>query len=424
MSTHKRDESLTIIDNRTGQELQVPIQNGTIDATAFRQLKADDNDFGLMVYDPAFKNTAACRSAITFIDGERGILRYRGYPIEELAEKCDFLQVAYLLFKGELPSEAEYQDFKQRVMEEMERVPGELTAVVDAMPASAHPMTMMISLISALSAFYPDAKDVTNAEVRERQIVRLLGQVPVLAGWVYRRMRGAPRALMDPTFSYEDNFVRMTVGGVSTPAVYADAIRLLFILHADHEQNCSTTTMRVVGSSHADPFSAVAAATAALYGPLHGGANEAVLKMLTEIGRVENIPVIIESVKRKERRLMGMGHRVYKNYDPRAQIIREMAHRVFTSTGMKNPRIELAVALEKAALADEYFVSKKLYPNVDFYSGLIYEAMGYPTSYFTVLFLVPRVVGWLAQWNEMMEEGQPIARPRQVYVGPEGRSIE
>lgn len=423
MGTRKQNESLTIIDNRTGRELELPIEDGTVEAMPLRQLKAHEDDFGLMVYDPSFKNTAACRSAITFIDGEAGVLRYRGYPIEELAQECNFLQIAYLLLKGELPSEAEFLEFERRVLDEMERVPSELTAIVDAMPQDAHPMSVMMSLISALGSFYPDAREVVSAEAREKQVVRLLGQVPVLAGWTFRRMHSMPRNVVDRSLSYEENFVRMTVGGTSALPVYADAIRLLFILHADHEQNCSTTTMRTVGSSHADPFSAVAAATAALYGPLHGGANEAVLRMLEEIGEVKNIPDIIAAVKRKERRLMGMGHRVYKNYDPRAHIIKDAAHRVFAAMGKKSPRIELALALEKAALSDEYFISKRLYPNVDFYSGLIYEGMGYPTSYFTVLFLVPRVAGWLAQWDEMMEQGQPIARPRQVYTGPEERSI-
>lgn len=423
MGTRKQNESLTIIDNRTGRELELPIEDGTVEAMPLRQLKAHEDDFGLMVYDPSFNNTAACRSAITFIDGEAGVLRYRGYPIEELAQECNFLQIAYLLLKGELPSEAEFLEFERRVLDEMERVPSELTAIVDAMPQDAHPMSVMMSLISALGSFYPDAREVVSAEAREKQVVRLLGQVPVLAGWTFRRMHSMPRNVVDRSLSYEENFVRMTVGGTSALPVYADAIRLLFILHADHEQNCSTTTMRTVGSSHADPFSAVAAATAALYGPLHGGANEAVLRMLEEIGEVKNIPDIIAAVKRKERRLMGMGHRVYKNYDPRAHIIKDAAHRVFAAMGKKSPRIELALALEKAALSDEYFISKRLYPNVDFYSGLIYEGMGYPTSYFTVLFLVPRVAGWLAQWDEMMEQGQPIARPRQVYTGPEERSI-
>lgn len=423
MGTRKQNESLTIIDNRTGRELELPIEDGTVEAMPLRQLKAHEDDFGLMVYDPSFKNTAVCRSAITFIDGEAGVLRYRGYPIEELAQECNFLQIAYLLLKGELPSEAEFLEFERRVLDEMERVPSELTAIVDAMPQDAHPMSVMMSLISALGSFYPDAREVVSAEAREKQVVRLLGQVPVLAGWTFRRMHSMPRNVVDRSLSYEENFVRMTVGGTSALPVYADAIRLLFILHADHEQNCSTTTMRTVGSSHADPFSAVAAATAALYGPLHGGANEAVLRMLEEIGEVKNIPDIIAAVKRKERRLMGMGHRVYKNYDPRAHIIKDAAHRVFAAMGKKSPRIELALALEKAALSDEYFISKRLYPNVDFYSGLIYEGMGYPTSYFTVLFLVPRVAGWLAQWDEMMEQGQPIARPRQVYTGPEERSI-
>jgi citrate synthase len=412
-------ETLTIVDNRTGRSYEVPIAEGTIRATDLRQISASDGDGGLMSYDPAFLNTSACRSAITYIDGDAGILRYRGYPIEQIAEDATFLETAYLLLEGELPTPAQLKGWEDDVRTHT-YVHTNFTKFLDGFRYDAHPMGMLLGAIGALSTFYPDAKHIGDAESRYLQRVRLIAKMPTIAAFVFRHSRGLPYVFPRNDLDYIGNYVNMTfeIGGRHEPnPVLQRALEILLILHADHEQNCSTSAVRSVGSSQVDPFSAVSAGIAALYGPLHGGANEAVLKMLDEIGEVKNVNAFIESVKAGKGRLMGFGHRVYKSYDPRAKLIKKVADQVFEQTGL-NPKLEIALELERIALEDDYFVSRKLYPNVDFYSGLIYQAMGYPTDYFTVLFALGRLPGWIAQWEEMLNDPeQKISRPRQTYVG-------
>jgi citrate synthase len=413
------DETLTIIDNRTGSEYTLPIADGTIRATDLRQITAEDGDGGLMSYDPAYLNTASCRSAITYIDGDKGILRYRGYPIEQLAEEASFLETAYLLLEGELPTAAELASFEEDVRFHT-YVHTNVQKFLEGFRYDAHPMGMLLGAVGALSTFYPDAKLISDAEGRRLQRLRLLAKLPTIAAYVFRHSRGLPYVLPRNDLGYIGNFVNMTfeIGGRhEANEVLQRSLEILLVLHADHEQNCSTSAVRGVGSSQVDPFSAVSAGIAALYGPLHGGANEAVLRMLDEIDDVKNIPAFIEQVKSGQGRLMGFGHRVYKSYDPRAKLIKRVADDVFAQTGL-NPKLEIALELERIALEDEYFVQRKLYPNVDFYSGLIYQAMGYPTDYFTVLFAIGRLPGWIAQWEEMLADPeQKISRPRQVYVG-------
>jgi len=412
-------DTLTITDNRTGRTYELPITDGAIRAMDLRQVKVAADDFGLLTYDPAFMNTAACRSAVTFIDGERGILRYRGYPIEQLAERATFLEVAYLLCEGELPTAAQLKSWTEEIRYHT-YVHTNITKFLEGFRYDAHPMGMLLGGVGALSTFYPDAKNIHDPANRMLQRVRLLSKAPTIAAFAFRHSRGLPFVFPDNDLDYIGNFVNMTfsIGGRHKPnRVLQRALEILLILHADHEQNCSTSAVRSVGSSHVDPFSAVSAGIAALYGPLHGGANEAVLVMLDEIGEKKNIPRFIDEVKAGRGRLMGFGHRVYKSYDPRAKLIKKVADEVFAQTGL-NPKLEIALELERIALQDEYFISRKLYPNVDFYSGLIYQAMGYPTEYFTVLFALGRMPGWLAQWEEMLlDKEQKIARPRQIYVG-------
>jgi citrate synthase len=418
MPTH---DSLTIVDNRTGRTYEIPVQEGTIRAADLRQIKTGPDDFGLMSYDPAYLNTAACRSAISFIDGDKGILRYRGYPIEELAERSTFLETAYLLLSGDLPKPAELDRWVYDITHHT-IIHENVKKFIDGFHHDAHPMGMFVSTVAALSTFYPEAKHISDAEARRFQIHRLIAKTPTLAAFAHRHSVGMPFAYPDNDLSYTGNFLNMMFKGTEVrykPHPVAErALDVLFILHADHEQNCSTSAMRGVGSSHSDPYSSMAAAAAALYGPLHGGANEEVLRMLREIGSKDRVPAYIERVKRGEVKLMGFGHRIYKNYDPRARIIKRVADEVFEVTG-KNPLIDLALELERIALQDDYFVSRKLYPNVDFYSGIIYEAMRFPVDMFPVLFAIGRTPGWLAQWQEMLlDKEQKIARPRQVYVGP------
>jgi citrate synthase len=418
-------DTLTITDNRTGKTYEVPVTHGTIRAMDLRKIKVDEEDFGLMTYDPAFTNTASCISRITFIDGDKGILRYRGYPIEELAEKSTFLETAYLILHGELPSRRQLDEWTYHITHHT-FVHESIKKFLDGFRYDAHPMGMLVSTVAALSTFYPDAKEIFNEESRRKQTWRLLGKMPTLAAFAYRHALGLPYVYPDNDLSYTGNFLNMLFR-TSEPKYRPNptlehALDVLFILHADHEQNCSANAMRSVGSSHVDPYSAIAAASAALYGPLHGGANEEVLIMLREIGSVANVPAYIKRVKSKEKLLMGFGHRVYKNYDPRAKIIKKIAYQVFDVMG-KNPYIDIALECERIALEDEYFVSHKLYPNVDFYSGLIYEAMGFPTSMFTVLFAIARTAGWIAQWQELLlDPEQKISRPRQVYLGSGQRS--
>ena len=416
-------DSLTITDNRTGRTYEVPVSEGTVRATDLRQIKLSDDDFGLMTYDPAFMNTAACRSAITFIDGDRGILRYRGYPIEQLAEQASFLEVAYLLIEGELPTKVQLHEWTETVKYHT-YVHTNITKFLEGFRYDAHPMGVLLGVVGALSTFYPDAKNIQDPENRKLQRVRLLAKAPTIAAFAFRHSRGLPFVFPDNDLDYIANFVNMTfsIGGRHKPnKVLQRALEILLILHADHEQNCSTSAVRGVGSSHVDPFSAVSAGIAALYGPLHGGANEAVLAMLDEIGDKRNIPAFIKEVKGGGGRLMGFGHRVYKSYDPRAKLIKRVADDVFRETGL-NPKLEIALELERIALQDEYFIKRKLYPNVDFYSGLIYQAMGFPVDLFPVLFAIARTSGWLAQWEEMLQDkDQKIARPRQVYMGPAQR---
>ena len=420
-------DSVTLTDNRTGKTYELPIVEGTIRATDLRQIKVSEDDFGMMTYDPAFMNTAACRSAITFIDGDKGILRYRGYPIEQLAEKASFLEVAYLLCEGELPNREQLSEWEETIKFHT-YVHTNITKFLEGFRYDAHPMGMLLGVVGALSTFYPDAKDIHDPANRYLQRVRLLAKLPTIAAFAFRHSRGLPYEFPRNDLDYIGNFVNMTfsIGGQHQPnKVLQRALEILLILHADHEQNCSTSAVRAVGSSHVDPFSAVSAGIAALYGPLHGGANEAVLQMLDEIGDKKNIQSFIEKVKTGggSARLMGFGHRVYKSYDPRAKLIKKVAYDVFEQTGL-NPKLEIALELERIALEDEYFIKRKLYPNVDFYSGLIYQAMGYPTDYFTVLFAIGRTPGWLAQWEEMLlDKDQKIARPRQIYIGSEQRDF-
>ena len=419
-------DTLTVIDNRTGRQYEIPIKDGTIPSMELRKIKASADDFGLMTYDPAFMNTANCRSAITFIDGDQGILRYRGFPIEELAESKSFLQVAWLLLHGELPTAEEYAAWKMDVTTHT-MVHENIKKLMEGFRYDAHPMGIFLSTVGALSTFYPDAKNVLDESSRRLQILRLIGKVPTIAAYAYRHHLGLPYVLPDNELSYTGNFLNMlfkrTEPKYAGNPVLERALDILFILHADHEQNCSTTTMRGIGSSHADPYVSLAGAAAALYGPLHGGANEAVLRMLAEIGSVSHVPEVIKRVKAGDGKLMGFGHRIYKSYDPRAKILKYMAHQVFSVLGT-SPLLDIAIELERIALSDDYFVSRKLYPNVDFYSGLIYQAMKFPMEMFPVLFAIPRTVGWLAQWDEMLRDPeQKIARPRQVYTGSATRHL-
>ncbi len=413
--------TLSVRDNRTGKDYEIDIHEGdVVRAMDFRQIKVNEDDFGMMAYDPAFTNTASTRSRITEIDGANGILRYRGYPIEQLAEKSSFLEVCYLILKGELPSQDELDEFVHHVTFHT-YAHENIIKLLNGFRYDAHAMGIVTSSVAALSTFYPEAKEVHDPENRWIQIIRLVAKMPTLAAFAYRHHRGLPYIYPENELSYTGNFLNMLfrigVKEYRANPVLERALDVLFILHADHEQNCSATTMRVIGSSESDPYSALAGAMAALYGPLHGGANEAVLRMLNEIGHTDNIPDFMDSVRRGERRLMGFGHRVYKAYDPRANIIKKTAHEVFEVTG-NNPLLDIALELEKIALQEDYFVERNLYPNVDFYSGLIYQAMGFPVEMFPVLFAIPRTVGWLAQWEEMLEDKeQKIARPRQVYVG-------
>ncbi len=427
-SAAEKQDALSVTDRRTGKTYELPIKNGTIRAMDLRQIKTGADDFGLMAYDPAFLNTASCTSRITYIDGDKGILRYRGYPIEVLAEHCSYLEVAYLLLHGELPNRREYEQFTHEITYHT-MIHESLKKVMDAFNYDAHPMGMLISTIAAMSTFYPEAHNVHDRAIRAKQIHRLIAKVPTISAFAYRHSMGMPYMYPNNSLTYSENFLTMLF---RTPAekykpnpTLVRALDVLFILHADHEQNCGTHVMRGIGSAHTDPYSAIAGAAAALYGPLHGGANEEVLKMLREIGSIANVPGFIKEMKegRVERRLMGFGHRVYKNFDPRATIIKRMADEVFEVTG-RNPLLDIALELERIALQDEYFVKRKLYPNVDFYSGLIYEALGIPTAAFTVLFAIPRTSGWLAQWQEMLEDPeQKIARPRQVYLGSGDRTF-
>jgi len=419
--------TLSVTDNRTGQVYEIPIKDGAIPAVALRDIKAGDDDVGgLLSYDPAFMNTASCRSAITFIDGERGILRYRGYPIQELAERVSFLEVAWLLLEGELPAREQFDDWADEIVHHT-FIHENIKKFIDGFHHDAHPMGILVGTVGALSTFYPDAKRIDDPASRRRQIVRLIAKIPTLAAFAYRHARGLPYAYPDNELSYAGNFLNMmwksTELRFRPDPVLEHALDVLFTLHADHEQNCSTNAMRAVASSQVDPFSAAAAAVAALYGPLHGGANEQVLRMLNEIGSVDRVPAYIERVKQGEMRLMGFGHRVYKNYDPRARIIKQVADDVFKATGL-NPLLEIAVELERIALEDDFFVGRRLYPNVDFYSGIIYEAMGFPVEMFPVLFAIGRMPGWLAQWEEGLNDPeQKIARPRQLYVGQAERHV-
>ena len=419
-------ETLTITDNRTGLRYEVPVHQGTIRSMDLRKIQTSPADFGLMGYDPAFMNTASCQSAVTFIDGDKGILRYRGYPIEQLAEKCSFLEVAYLLLFGELPTAAELTQWVNTITHHT-MIHETTKKFLEGFRYDAHPMGMFISTVAALSTVYPESRNVHDSAVRQLQIERLIGKVPTIAAYTYRHGLGYPYVYPDNELSYTANFMNMLFKMVEPKyqanPMLARALDILFILHADHEQNCSANVMRAVGSSQADPFVSVAAAAAALSGPLHGGANEAVLKMLDEIGSKDRVYPYLEQVKAGHGKLMGFGHRIYKNYDPRARIIKWTADQVFQVTG-KNPKLEIALELERIALDDEYFVKRKLYPNVDFYSGIIYQAMGFQPDLFTVLFAIPRTVGWLAQWQEMLQDPeQKISRPRQVYIGKDAREF-
>jgi citrate synthase len=416
--------SLTITDNRTGRQYEIGIENDTIKATDLRQIKVSEDDFGLMTYDPAFMNTASCKSRITFIDGDQGILEYRGYPIDQLAEKSTYLEVAYLLLHGELPTTSQLTEWTKNITYHT-FINENIKKVMDGFHYNAHPMGMFEATLGALSTFYPDAKDIFEVESRWKQIYRLIAKVPTIAAFAFRHRLGMQYAYPDNDLSYEGNFLNMmfktTELKYEPNGVLERALTVLFILHADHEQNCSTNAMRSIGSAHTDPFSALAGAAAALYGPLHGGANEMVLRMLKEIGSVEHIPEYIKRVKAGEFRLMGFGHRVYKNYDPRARIIKQVAYEVFEVT-CREPMLDVALELERIALEDGYFVERKLYPNVDFYSGIIYQAMRFPVDMFPVLFAIPRTSGWLAQWVELLEDpDQKIARPRQIYLGARTR---
>ena len=421
MSANK--DTLTITDNRTGKQYEVAVVDGTIRAMDLRQIKADEEDFGLMTYDPAFMNTASCKSTITFIDGDKGILEYRGYPIEQLAERSNYLEVAYLLLHGELPDEAQLKQWTWNITHHT-FINENVKKVLDGFHYNAHPMGMFEAMVAALSTFYPESKNIFDVECRRKQIHRLIAKVPTVAAFAFRHSRGMQYAYPDNDLSYEGNFLNMmfkTTELKYQPNPCWSAPLVLFILHADHEQNCSTSAMRSSGSAHTGPYSSIGGAAAALYGPLHGGANEAVLKMLDEIGSIDRVPEYVKKVKDGEFRLMGFGHRVYKNYDPRARIIKQVADEVFEVTG-KDPLLDIALELERIALEDEYFVKRRLYPNVDFYSGIIYRAMKFPVDMFPVLFAIPRTSGWLAQWVEMLGDAdQKIARPRQIYLGQRTR---
>ena len=413
-------DTLTITDNRTGKSYEVPVEMGTIRAMDLRKIKTSEEDFGLMSYDPGLQNTAACKSTVSFIDGDKGILRYRGYPIEELAEKSTYLETAYLIIKGELPNQEHLDAWTHNItMHTM--LHKNVNRFIEGFRYDAHPMGIMVGTIGALSTFYPDAKEIDKIDSRRLQVRRLIGKMPTLAAYAFRHSLGLPYVPPENELTYTGNFLsmlfKMAEMHYRVDPVLERALDVLFILHADHEQNCSTTAARLVGSSHADPYSAVAAACAALYGPLHGGANEEVVNMLEEIGSVDKVPAFIKTVKAGDRRLMGFGHRIYKNYDPRARIIKKTAYQVFDVTG-RNPLIDIALELERIALEDDYFVQRRLYPNVDFYSGIIYQAMGFPKTIFPVLFAIPRVSGWLAQYVEnVLDEEQKITRPRQIYLG-------
>jgi len=420
----KANNTLSITDNRTGKNYEIPIENDTIRAMDLRQIKVKKDDFGMMSYDPAYSNTASCTSSVTFIDGDKGELMYRGYPIDVLAKKSNFLEVSYLLLNGKLPNKKEFKTFEDNIMNHT-MIHENIKKFMDGFRYDAHPMGMLMGTVAALSTFYPESKDIFNEDIRKVQIHRLIAKMPTLAAFAFRHSMGLPYAYPDNDLSYTGNFLnmlyKMTELKYKPNPVIEKAIDVLFILHADHEQNCSASAMRNVGSSHPDPYSTTAAAIAALYGPLHGGANEGVLKMLAEIGSKNNIPKAIKAVKNGEFRLMGFGHRVYKSYDPRAKIIKGIAHDVFQVTG-KNPHLDIALELERIALEDDYFVKRKLYPNVDFYSGLIYQSMGIPPEMFTVLFAIGRTPGWLAQWKELLlDPERRIARPRQVYIGDKNK---
>ncbi len=419
-------DTLTILDNRTGKKYELSISEGTISAMALRQIKVSEEDFGLVSYDPGFVNTAACKSKITYIDGDKGILRYRGYPIEQLAEQSSYLETAYLILNGELPTKPQLEQWDYDVTHHS-ILHENIKKFIDGFHHDANPMGMLVSAVGALSTFYSDAKNIFDPESRKLQTSRLVGKMPTLAAFAYRHSVGMPYAYPDNNLSYTGNFLnmlfKMTELRYEPDPVLEKAFDVLFILHADHEQNCSTSAMRGVGSSHVDPYSSVSAASAALYGPLHGGANEAVLRMLTEIGSKEKVPQFIKNVKEGQGKLMGFGHRVYKNYDPRAKIIKKIADKVFEVKG-RNPLLDIALELERIALEDEYFVKRKLYPNVDFYSGLIYQSIGLPTDMFPVLFAIPRTSGWISQWEEMLlDSEQKIARPRQIYQGADKRDF-
>jgi citrate synthase len=419
-------ETISVVDNRTGKQYDVPIRDGAIMATELQKIVTDGAGTGLVSYDPAYMNTASCKSAITYIDGEKGILRYRGYPIEELAERSTFLDVAYLLVHGELPSASERDEWEYQITHHT-LLHENIKKLIDGFHHDAHPMGVLIGVVGALSTFYPDAKKISNADSRRLQILRLIAKMPTIAAFAYRHAVGMPFAYPDNDLSYAGNFLNMmwkaTELKYQPNPVLEHALDVLLILHADHEQNCSTNVMRAVGSAHSDPFSATAAAAAALYGPLHGGANEQVLKMLREIGSVSRVPEYVKRVRAGEMRLMGFGHRVYKNHDPRARIIKKVADEVLEVTG-KSPMLDIAVELERVALADDYFIKHRLYPNVDFYSGIIYAAMGFPVEMFTVLFAIGRTPGWLAQWQEgLLDPEQKISRPRQIYTGPAERHM-
>jgi len=420
-----RRDTVTITDNRTGKSYELPITHDTIKAMDLRQIKVNPDDFGMISYDPAYNNTASCISRITYIDGDKGILRYRGYSIEELAEKSTYLETAYLLLRGELPTAAQLKDWQYNVTHHT-FIHESIKKFLDGFHYDAHPMGMVISTIAALSTFYNDAKDIFSEDSRRKQTYRLIGKMPTIAAFSYRHTLGMPYIYPDNDLSYPGNFLNMLFRTSETRyrpnPTLERALDILFILHADHEQNCSTNTVRGVGSSHVDPYSATAAAIAALYGPLHGGANEEVVRMLHEIGSVQKVPEFIKRVKAGETKLMGFGHRVYKNYDPRARIIKRVAYEVFDLMG-KNPLLEIALECERIALEDEYFIKRKLYPNVDFYTGLIYQSMGFPMTMFPVLFAIPRMSGWISQWEELLlDPEQKIARPRQIYLGHDTRS--
>ena len=427
--TGERRDALTVVDRRTGRSYDLPIADGTIRAMDLRQIKTEPSDFGLMSYDPAYMNTASCKSRVTFIDGDKGILRYRGYAIEQLAEHCTYLEVAYLLLYGELPNPKQYGEWVHNITYHT-MIHESLKKLMDTFNYDAHPMGMLIATVAAMSTFYPDGRNIHDPVSRTKQTYRMIAKMPTLAAFAYRHSMGMPYVYPDNDLSYSGNFLNMlfkmpAAHGYKPNPTLVKALDVLFILHADHEQNCGTAVMRGIGSSHADPYSAVAGAAAALYGPLHGGANEEVLKMLAEIGSVARVPSFIEEVRqgKGEKRLMGFGHRVYKNFDPRATIIKRMAEEVFAVTG-RNPLLDIALELERIALQDDYFIKRKLYPNVDFYSGLIYQAINIPTAAFTVLFAIPRTSGWIAQWQELLEDPEEkIARPRQIYLGAGDRAF-